>query len=499
LDRGTQAELMSRDYLVIGIIGTVLGALLAEASAGWRRRRRGRLAAHRAAQGRKAELLESRRRDFCAAQSVSYANSDPLLVIEGRGAMLYDESGRGFLDTRNNVAHIGHCHPAVAQAVAAQVGVLNTNMRYLHPTVCELARRLLSTFPPPLRDGVVFFVNSGSEANDLALRLARAANAKRADRTIVVEHAYHGHTIAALGISPYKFEHASFGGRGQPDWVTQCPAPDTYRGLHRGPDAGARYAEYVEAACAAAGERGVCAFVIESGMSVAGVLLPPHGYLERCYAAVRSIGGVCIADEVQTGFGRLGSHWWAFEQQYVVPDIVTVGKPFGNGMPLAAVVATRAISDAFAAGPEYFNTFGGNPVCAAAGLAVLDVVERKGLRDNAVVVGAALMRALASLAQHKAGRLIGDVRGAGLFVGVEFVRDRASREPATAETSLLCSRLKDRHRILTSIDGPHNNVMVIKPPLCFTARQVRTLVYAMRRELAALASADLTSVSHTPT
>jgi 4-aminobutyrate aminotransferase-like enzyme len=327
--------MMSREYLAVGIIATVFGALLADASAGWRRRRHWRLAARRAAQGRKAELLESRRRDFCPAQSVSYANSDPLLIVEGRGAMLYDERGRGFLDTRNNVAHIGHCHPAVAQAVAAQVSVLNTNTRYLHPTVCELARRLLATFPPPLRDGVVFFVNSGSEANDLALRLARAANASRTHQTIVVEHAYHGHTIASLGLSPYKFEHPSFRGRGQPDWITQCPAPDTYRGPHRGDDAGARYAEYVEAACAAAGERGVCAFVIESGMSVAGVLLPPQGYLKRCYAAVRACGGVCIADEVQTGFGRLGSHWWAFEQQDVVPDIVTVGKRARCSCPLS--------------------------------------------------------------------------------------------------------------------------------------------------------------------
>eukprot|EP00967_Tisochrysis_lutea_P078834 scaffold107498_cov33-Tisochrysis_lutea.AAC.2 len=413
--------------------------------------------------------------------------------------MLYDENGREFLDTRNNVAHIGHCHPAVVNAVSSQVSMLNTNTRYLHPTVCELARRLLATFPSPLSDGVVFFVNSGSEANDLALRLARAANSGRSDRTIVVDHAYHGHTISALALSPYKFEHKSFNGKGQQPWVTKCPTPDAYRGVHRGADASSRYAQHVEEACYSTGDNGVCAFFIESGMSVAGVVLPPEGYLERCYAAVRAKGGVCIADEVQTGLGRCGSNWWAFEQQKVVPDIVTLGKPFGNGMPLAAVVATRSISEAFAMGPEYFNTFGGNPVCAAAGLAVLDTIEREGLRERAQIVGDFLMAALRTLAQERAGRLIGDVRGLGLFIGIDFVRDREHRNPATAEVSLLCSRLKERHRILTSIDGPHNNVIVIKPPLCFEKAHASALVEALRKELVCIEGLNLGPISHTPT
>lgn len=485
-----------------GLFGVVLGAVLAECTAEWRQRRRDRLTARLAATGRKAKLLDSRRRYFCPALSVSYANSDPLLIVEGRGATLVDEAGRVFMDTRNNVAHIGHCHPAVARAVASQVRVLNTNTRYLHPTVCDLAQKLLATFPPPLCDGVVFFVNSGSEANDLALRLARAARPNRRGSVIVVEHAYHGHTLAAIDLSPYKFEHPSFDGRGQADWVTTCPAPDTFRGPHRGSDAGVQYAQYVEEACEEAGKdgaHGICAFFIESGMSVAGVILPPEGYLQRCYAAVRSAGGVCIADEVQTGLGRFGSSWWAFEHQHVVPDIVTVGKPFGNGMPLAAVVCTRPISDAFAAGPEYFNTFGGNPVCAAAGLAVMETIVSERLMAAAAETGDFLRSALDALATEAAGRLVGDVRGAGLFIGVEFVRDRSSLEPATAETSLLCSRLKERHRILTSIDGPYHNVLVIKPPLCFSIGQARTLVGAIRLELQALSSADLASFTHTPT
>ena len=198
----------------------------------------------------KKHILASRRRDFCSAQSVSYANTDPLLIVEGRGCTLVDEAGREFLDTRNNVAHVGHAHPVVAAAVASQVATLNTNTRYLHPNVTLLARRLLDTMPPPLRDGVAFFVNSGSEANDLALRLSRARTSAR--RVLVVDHAYHGHTCEVIGLSPYKFEHPSFAAKGQPAWVTKCPAPDVYRGAYRGADAAERYARHVEDACAAA-------------------------------------------------------------------------------------------------------------------------------------------------------------------------------------------------------------------------------------------------------
>ena len=453
----------------------------------------------------KAKLLAQRRQNFCPAQTISYANTDPLLIVSGNGARLVDESGRSFLDTRNNVAHVGHAHPAVAAAVSAQVTALNTNTRYLHPNVCELARRLLDTMPGELREGVVFFVNSGSEANDLALRLARAANKSGSTRCLVVDHAYHGHTTSVIGLSPYKFEHSSFGGQGKPAWVTKCPAPDTYRGPHRGADAASKYASYVQAACKeatdSASEGGVCAFFIESGMSVAGVILPPEGYLAQCYKAVRAAGGVCVADEVQTGLGRFGKTWWGFEQQQVVPDIVTMGKPIGNGMPLAAVVATRRVSEAFAKGPEYFNTFGGNPVCAAAGLAVFETLEKEGLRTRALETGEWLRDALRKLSKEEAahGARVGDVRGSGLFIGVEFVRDHASRTPATAETNLLCSRLKDRHRILTSIDGPHDNVLVIKPPMCFGVAEAKVLIEALRVELVGLNGVDLSTITHTPT
>lgn len=299
------------ERLVLIAASAAAGAWLAHATSGWRRLLRVRWRWR--VPGLKAGLLAARQRDFCSAQTVSYANVDPLLVVSGRGSRLFDESGRAFLDTRNNVCHVGHAHPTVANAVADQVATLNTNTRYLHPHVCALARKLLSTMPAPLSDGVVFFVNSGSEANDLALRLARSRNAgQAAGRVIVVDHAYHGHTISAISLSPYKFKHKSFGGAGQPDWIVTAPAPDIYRGEYRGEEAAAHYAKYVEDAC-----RGgpVDAFFIESGMSVAGVILPPDGYLEKCYAAVRAAGGMCVADEVQTGMGRFGRFWWGFEQQ----------------------------------------------------------------------------------------------------------------------------------------------------------------------------------------
>ena len=226
--------------------------------------------------------------------------------------------------------------------------------------------------------------------------------------------------------------------------------------------------------------------------------MPPDGYLQKCYEHVRKAGGVCIADEVQTGLGRFGSSWWAFEQQKVVPDIVTMGKPCGNGMPLAAVVCTRDVSEAFASGPEYFNTFGGNPVCAAAGLAVFETIEREGLMVNAKETGEWLRQAVKSLSGD-AGKMIGDVRGSGLFIGIEFVRDQLTRAPATEETNLLCSQLKDAHRILTSIDGPYDNVLVIKPPMCFGKVEARILVDAIEKELNAMVGIDLSKITHTPT
>jgi len=375
--------------------------------------------------------------------------------------------------------------------VAKQVSTLNTNTRYLHPNLCLLAKRLTDTFTPGSGLEVCFFVNSGSEANDLAVRLAFARTASR--NVIVVDHGYHGHTQQTIEISPYKFDHK--GGEGAKPNIHKVPCPDVFRGAHRGPDAGERYASSVQEACQGAGS--VAAFFVESGMSVGGVILPPQGYLQAAYDAIRSAGGVCVADEVQVGFGRFGDYFWAFEEQGVIPDIVTMGKPFGNGMPLAAVVTTKEISDAFHNGLEYFNTFGGNPVCCAAGLAVLDVIQEERLQDNAARVGKYLCEQFNLLKLEHA--LIGDVRGRGLFLGIEFVRSPATLEPATQETSQICSRMKSEHRILMSIDGPHDNVLVMKPPMCFSQSDADRVISAMGKILSTLSPVDASMVAHTPT
>jgi 4-aminobutyrate aminotransferase-like enzyme len=286
---------------------------------------------------------------------------------------------------------------------------------------------------------------------------------------VVVDVAYHGNTNALVEISPYKFNGP--GGRGKPAQVHVAPLPDVYRGPHRGPDAGARYAESV--ADAARQSAGRPAFFCESALGCGGQIMLPPGYLKDAFAAVRAVGGVTIADEVQTGFGRAGSHFWMFETQGVVPDIVTMGKPIGNGHPMGAVVTTPEIAASFANGMEYFNTFGGNPVSCAVGLAVLDVIRDEALQQNALATGNYLLSGLRELAARHP--IIGDVRGLGLFLGFELVRDLGTQEPAAAEASALVDRMKDLG-VLLSTDGPFHNVIKIKPPMVFSRVDADTLV-----------------------
>jgi 4-aminobutyrate aminotransferase-like enzyme len=405
-----------------------------------------------------AETLTARRRLLGRNLSVSYRR--PIKVVRGFGCYLYDEAGRAFLDAYNNVPLVGHSHPRVVRAVQEQVALLNTNTRYLHDTILRYAERLTALLPEPLR--VSFFVTSGSEANELALRLARAATGR--EDVIVLEHAYHGHTTTLVDASPYKF--AGPGGRGRREWVHVAPQPDTYRGPYRrdDPHAGPRYARHVGAIAdrLAAEGRGLAAFLAESLPSVGGQVVLPPGYLAEAYRHVRAAGGLCVADEVQTGFGRLGSSFWGFEPQGVVPDVVVLGKPIANGVPLGAVVTTRAIADAFANGMEFFSTFGGNPVSCAAGLAVLDVVRDERLQERAERIGGRLIDGLRAL--QRVHDVIGDVRGSGLFLGVELVRDRATLEPATAEADYVVNRLRERG-VLAGTDGPHHNVLKLRPPL----------------------------------
>jgi len=415
-----------------------------------------------------SDILASRYAHIGPSLSVSYRR--PLTIVRGWMQYLYDADGRTYLDAVNNVPHVGHCHPRVVEAGRRQMAVLNTNTRYLHERLVEYAERLCATLPDPLR--VCYFVNSGSEANELALRLARAFTGSR--ETIVVDVGYHGNTNAAVEISPYKFNGP--GGGGAPPHVHVVPTPDLYRGIYRDApeDAGARYAAHVAAAVdriAGRGER-VGAFIAESILSCAGQIVLPPGYLRAACEAVRAAGGVCIADEVQVGFGRVGSRFWAFETQGVVPDIVTMGKPIGNGHPLGAVVTTPEIAQAFANGMEYFNTYGGNPVSCAIGLAVLDVIRDEGLQAHALEVGEHLLNGLRDVMSRHT--LVGDVRGLGLFAGVELVRDRESREPAGMEAGFVANRMRDRG-VLVSTDGPFHNVLKIKPPLCFTARDADRL------------------------
>ncbi len=371
----------------------------------------------------------------------------------------------------NNVAHVGHAHPRVVDAGVAQMRTLNTNTRYLHELVLRYAERLTALLPDHLE--VCYFVNSGSEANELGLRLARAATG-RAD-VATVDVAYHGNTQRLVEISPYKF--AGPGGAGQRDDVQVVPLADPYRGAHRGAEPGVADAYLAEARTvlegSAAAGRPAGAMIAEAIPSVAGQVVPPPGWLGGLFDAARAVGAVPIADEVQVGFGRVGVDTWAFAAQGAVPDIVTMGKPIGNGHPLGAVVTTRAIADAFANGMEYFNTFGGNPVSAAIGLAVLDVVEEERLQEHARVTGERLIGGLRGLAdRHEA---IGDVRGMGLFIGIDLVRDRVTREPATELARELANVAAERG-VLLSTDGPFHNVMKIKPPLVFSDADADRLI-----------------------
>ncbi len=406
-----------------------------------------------------AAALASRQR--ATGRNVSIGYREPLRLVRGWMQFLFDATGRRYLDAYNNVPHVGHCHPAVVRAAADQLRVLNTNTRYLHDSLALFAERLTATLPSPLR--VCYIVNSGSEANELALRLARAHTRRR--NMLVLDAAYHGNTTSLIDISPYKFSGP--GGEGAPAWVHTVASPDVYRGEFKAadPDAGRKYAAVVARTVARLErEGGICAFIAESAPSVGGQLILPCDYLPHVYQCVRGAGGVCIADEVQTAYGRMGTHFYAFEAQHVVPDIVVVGKPIGNGYPLGAVVTTAEIAASFDNGMEYFSTFGGSTVSCAVGLAVLDVVQREGLQEHARRVGERLLGGLRALAARHP--MVGDVRGSGLFLGVELVKDRDSLDPATEEASYVINRMREEG-ILIGTDGPFHNVLKIRPPMPF--------------------------------
>ncbi|MGA3187377.1 MAG: aminotransferase class III-fold pyridoxal phosphate-dependent enzyme [Bryobacteraceae bacterium] len=420
----------------------------------------------------KEETLAGRRAHLGGNLSISY--DEPLKIVKGWKQFLYDETGRQFLDVYNNVPLVGHSHPRVVEAVQKQIALLNTNTRYLHDNIVGYAERLTEKLPAPLK--VCYFLNSASEANELALRMARAHTGR--EDIIVLDAAYHGNTTTLIDISPYKFNGP--GGKGKKPWVHIAPIPDDYRGAYKrdDPQAGAKYARHVDEILDRVKP---AAYIAESLPSVGGQIVLPTGYLSAVYKSVRAAGGVCIADEVQVGFGRLGCCFWGFEersqesgvrsQNSVTPDIVVLGKPIGNGFPLAAVITTAEIADSFDNGMEFFSTFGGNPVACAAGLAVLDVLEEEGLQENALDVGNYLLKGLRGLGHE----MIGDVRGSGLFLGIELVRDRATLEPASAEASRVVNGMRELG-VLAGMDGPHHNVIKLRPPLCFTREDADRVV-----------------------
>ena len=427
----------------------------------------------------KAETIATRRRLF--GDNLSIAYRDPLKIVRGRGQYLFDDSARRFIDAYNNVPHVGHAHPRVIEAGQRQMALVNTNTRYLSDIVNEYAERLTALFPAPL--SVCYLVNSASEANELALRLTRAYT--RQKDMVVLEAAYHGNTTGLIDLSPYK--HAGPGGAGAPDWVHAVPIPDVYRGEFKAsdPNAGAKYASHVADAVARVRERGrgIAGFIAETCPSVGGQIVFPPGYLAAVYTHVRDAGGICIADEVQTGLGRMGTNTWAFEDQGVVPDIVVLGKPLGNGHPIGAVVTTPKIAKAFDNGMEFFSTFGGNNVSCAIGLAVLDVLRDEELQPHALRVGDQMLAGLRPMVERYP--IVGDVRGSGLFLGVELVRDRETLEPAGEEASFVSNRMREMG-ILLGTDGPYHNVVKIRPPMPFDADDAAVLVDALARVFAEL-------------
>ena len=425
------------------------------------------------------ETLLARRRAVIGP-SLSLSYREKLKIVRGRGSWLIDHTGRRYLDTVNNITHVGHCHPHVVEAITRQAAELNTNTRYLHGAMPRLAERIAATMPGDLR--VVYFVNSGTEANELALRIARTALGKK--DTVVLDWAYHGNSGGTVEISPYKFKRK--GGFPQPDFVQIASFPDPYRGPHRGPDSGPAYAADIDRCLDAVTARtgsGAATFIAESLSGVGGQVILPKAYLAEVYARIRAQGGICIADEVQCGFGRVGPAFWGFTTQEVTPDIVVLGKPIGNGHPLAAVVTTPELAARFANGMEYFNSFGGNPVSMAVGHAVLDVIETENLPARAVSTGEALMAGYRDLARRFP--IIGDVRGMGLFIGVELVTDREARIPATQAADHVVDQLR-LHGILASTDGPDDNVLKIKPPLAFGPEEAAILLAETETALSTL-------------
>jgi alanine-glyoxylate transaminase/(R)-3-amino-2-methylpropionate-pyruvate transaminase len=402
----------------------------------------------------------------------------PLMVVEGKAQWLFDEKGRRYLDAIGGIVTVscGHCHPAIVEAARKQNELLqHTTTIYLNPNIALYAKELAAKMPGDLK--VVYFANSGSEANDLALLMARATTG--CYDLIALRNAYHGGSQSTMGLTSHhtwKFNVPhSFG-------VQHSVLPDLYRGPFGkdDPDAGRKYAEDVKSLIQFGTSGRIAGFIAESIQGVGGTVVFPDGYLKHTYEHIRAAGGLCIADEVQTGFGRTGTHFWGFETQGVMPDIVTMAKGIGNGCALAAVVTTPKIAQALAS-RIHFNTFGGNPVVSAQGRAVLGVIEREGLQANSLKIGNYLKAGFARLAEKH--NLIGDIRGLGLMLGIELVKDRKTKEPAKDECAAVFEKCRDLG-LLIGKGGLWGNTLRIKPPMIFSASDSDFLLAVLDEALA---------------
>ncbi len=420
------------------------------------------------------EMIERRNRLLGKAYRLFY--SEPVHIVRGEGVWLYDADGRQYLDVYNNVPHVGHCHPHVVDALTRQIRTLNTHTRYLHEGVLDYAGKLVAKFPEPLR--MAMFACTGTEANELALRIARAYTGGTG--IIATENAYHGNSFAIAQISTSYQSHEPR----EPNIVT-VPAPDSYRGRYRedDPAAGERFAAHLDEAIATLESRGIkpAAFIVDTIFSSDGLPRVPAAYLQKAVERVRTAGGVFVADEVQPGFGRTGRYFWGFEGHGVVPDIVTLGKPMGNGHPISAVVTSPEIIESFEQKARYFNTFGGNPVSCAAASAVLEVIEMENLQQNAAGVGNYIKEGLNRLAEHH--EAIGDIRGSGLFIGIDIVSNRENRTADGECATKIVDGLRQRG-VLVGSTGPHNNVVKVRPSMVFGREHADLLLQRLDETLA---------------
>lgn len=410
-------------------------------------------------------MLRKRQEHISRILSISY--SKPIHMERAAFQYMYDAHGNSFLDAYNNIPHVGHSHPKVVEAGQRQMAKLNTNTRYLYDSLNSYAHKLLSKFPDSLSK--VYFVNSGSAASDLAIRMVEAHVGHK--RLMVMEHGYHGNTQTGTDISDYKFSNKA--GRGQKDHVIKTAIPDTFRGQYRNNDGSAGLSYAKDAVDLLRNYDSVGAFISEPIVGCGGQIPLADGYLKSLYPAIRKQGGLCISDEVQTGFGRLGDHFWGYEAHEVIPDIVILGKPMGNGHPIGAVVCTEVVSESFSQGVEFFSSFGGNPISCAIGEAVLDTLNEENLQQNAKEVGDHYRLLFKELQNDFS--CIGDIRGSGLFIGVELVKDSEGNDPNTELAQVLKNELRN-HNILVSTDGPFDNVIKTKPPLCFTKENASRVV-----------------------